>query len=198
MLDLSTLPADAPLKIIIGAGQQHYPGWVATQREQLDLLDPAGWAASLGARRADALLCEHVWEHLTEEQGREAARTCFAFLRPGGTLRVAVPDGNFPNAEYQRMAQVGGPGPADHPAADHKIVYEYRRFADVFASAGFVVDLLEYCDENGRFHYNQWDPADGAIYRSLRSDHRNQNGQWGFVSLILDAHKPLGALSAQG
>ena len=190
MLDLNHIPANAPLKIIIGAGQQAYPGWIATQREQLDLLNRDDWAASLGLRRADALLCEHVWEHLTEEQGRAAARTCFEFLRPGGYLRVAVPDGNFPNAEYQRMAQVGGPGPADHPAADHKIVYEYRRFSRVFASAGFVVDLLEYCDERGRFHYNHWNPEAGPIYRSLRSDHRNQGGQLGFVSLILDAHKP--------
>lgn len=193
MLDISTIPADQPLRIIIGAGQQAYPGWLATQREQLDLLRRSDWAASLGLRRADALLCEHVWEHLTEQQGREAARICFEFLRPGGYLRVAVPDAFFPDAEYQRMAQVGGPGPADHPAADHKIVYDYRRFGQIFADAGFEADLLEYCDERGRFHYNQWDPAGGPIYRSLLSDHRNRDGRLGFVSLILDAHKPAGA-----
>jgi predicted SAM-dependent methyltransferase len=50
---------------------------------------------------------------------------------------------------------------------------------------------LEYCDEHGRFHYNQWLPADGPIYRSLLSDHRNRDGKLGFVSLIIDAHKPL-------
>ena len=89
------------------------------------------------------------------------------------------------------MVQVGGPGPHDHPAADHKIVYEYRRFTDVFTRAGFAVDLLEYCDEHGRFHYHQWSPAQGPIYRSLLSDHRNRNRKLGFVSLIIDAHKPV-------
>ncbi len=183
-------PEDAPLKIILGAGEQRYPGWIATQQAQLDLLRPATWEAALGERRVDALLCEHVWEHLTEAEGRAAAALCFRFLKPGGTLRCAVPDANFPDPAYQAMVQVGGPGPLDHPAADHKIVYDYRLFADVFARAGFTVELLEYCDEQGRFHYHPWSPADGPIYRSLLTDHRNREGKVGFVSLILDAKKP--------
>lgn len=190
MLDLSTIPVDRPLKLILGAGDQRYEGWIATQKENLDLLQYEDWATSFGDRRADALLCEHVWEHLTEREGRRSAAICYAFLKPGGYLRCAVPDANFPNEEYQRGVQVGGPGPADHPAADHKIVYDYRRFVDVFRSAGFEVDLLEFCDERGRFHYNQWDPDDGPIYRSLRSDHRNRGPKLGFVSLIIDAKKP--------
>jgi len=102
-----------------------------------------------------------------------------------------VPDGNFPDEEYQRTVQVGGPGPADHPAASHKVVYECRRLREVFQTAGFEVDLLEYCDDRGRFHYNQWNPADGPIHRSLLSDLRNQEGSIRFVSLILDARKPV-------
>lgn len=191
MLDLSAIPLDQPLKIIIGAGVQRYEGWIATQKDDLDLLQSEDWALCFGERRVDALLCEHVWEHLTENEGRQAARICYDFLKPDGYLRCAVPDANFPDEEYQRMVQVGGPGPADHPAADHKIVYDYLRFVDVFRSAGFDVDLLEYCDESGRFHYNQWNPDDGPIYRSLRSDHRNRGPIPGFISLIVDARKPL-------
>ena len=187
MLNISHIPVGQPLKIILGAGQQTYPGWIPTQKEQLNLLCRDDWVGGFGNRRIDALLCEHVWEHLTEEEGRFAARLCYEFLKPGGYLRCAVPDRNFRNEDYQRMAQIGGPGPKDHLAADHKIVYDYRLFCDVFQRAGFTVDLLEYCDELGRFHFNYWDPADGFIYRSLRSDHRNQDGKLGFVSLILDA-----------
>ncbi len=184
-------PGAAPLRVIIGAENQRWEGWLPTQREDLDLLDRRTWAAWFGDRRADALLCEHVWEHLSEEEGRAAARLCFEYLKPGGFLRCAVPDVNFPDAEYQRTVQVGGPGPADHPAADHRVVYDHRRLADVFRSAGFEVELLEYCDENGRFHYHGWDVATGPIYRSLLLDHRNREGRLGFVSLILDARKPL-------
>src|SRR4051812_6085885 len=72
VIDIGHIPAAQPLRIIIGAGQQSYPGWLATQKEQLDLLRREDWDASFGARPIDALLCEHVWEHLTEQQGREA------------------------------------------------------------------------------------------------------------------------------
>ncbi|WP_234009003.1 hypothetical protein [Deinococcus sp. NW-56] len=89
--------------------------------------------------------------------------------------------------------QVGGPGPADHPAADHKVVYAYRRLSAVFRDAGFEVRLLEYCDDSGRFHAHDWDVTTGPIYRSRRLDHRNREGHLGFVSLILDAVRPLPA-----
>jgi len=195
MIDIGHIPPEQPLRVIIGAGPQSYPGWIATQKEQLDLLRREDWQTSFAERPIDALLCEHVWEHLTELQGRAAALICFEFLKPGGYLRCAVPDANFPEPEYQRTVQVGGPGPRDHPAADHQVVYDYQRLADIFRSAGFEVDLLEYCDASGRFHYNQWDPDAGLIYRSLRFDHRNQQGKLGSVSLILDARKPAAAKS---
>ena len=190
MIDISSISSDQPVRIIIGAGDQRWPGWIPTQKEDLDLLNPDDGKSCFKYRPADAFLCEHIWEHLTGPQGRMAAKNCFQWLKPGGYLRCAVPDGNFPDREYQLSARVGGPGPKDHPAADHKIVYDYLLFSDVFAQAGFDVDLLEYCDEQGRFHYNQWSPNNGPIYRSLRSDHRNQGTDIKSVSLILDAIKP--------
>lgn len=190
MLDTSQHPPNKPLRVIIGAGEQDYAGWIATGKDQLDLLCGDDWTNSFAERRADAFLAEHVWEHLTETEGRKAAEHCFTSLKPGGYLRCAVPDGNFPDPDYQQLVQVGGPGPSDHPAADHKILYDYKLFSDVFKAAGFDVDLLEYCDERGRFHYNQWDPREGPIYRSLLQDHRNKKGELQFVSLIVDAKKP--------
>lgn len=184
------IPTSGPLRVLIGAGDQRWDGWIPTGRGDLDLLDPTTWAAWFGERRADVLLCEHVWEHLTEEEGRAAARLCFGYLKPGGFLRVAVPDANFPNPEYQNAVQVGGPGPANHPAADHKVVYDHRRLSAVFRDAGFGVRLLEYCDDSGRFHAHDWDVETGPIYRSRRLDHRNREGHLGFVSLILDAVRP--------
>lgn len=190
MLDLSVHKLNDKLKIIIGAGDQRYEGWIPTQKEELDLKSEVDWRESFGLVKADNFLCEHVWEHLTLDEGRCAAKYVFDALKPGGLLRVSVPDANFPNEEYQRTVQVGGPGPADHPAADHKIVYDYKLFASVFAGAGFQVELLEYCDETGKFHFAHWHPSDGPLYRTLRFDHRNKDGNLGFASLVLDARKP--------
>ena len=50
----------------------------------------------------DAILAEHVWEHLAEEEGLAAAKCCYRYLRPGGYLRVAVPDGFHPDANFTR------------------------------------------------------------------------------------------------
>jgi predicted SAM-dependent methyltransferase len=106
MIDIKNIAAHQPLRIIIGAGDQQWPGWIATQKEQLDLLcKPENWRAIVfHARPADAFLCEHVWEHLTETEGRAAA-LCFKWLKPGGYLRCAVPDGNFPDPDYQMTGQ---------------------------------------------------------------------------------------------
>jgi predicted SAM-dependent methyltransferase len=178
------------LKVILGAGTTAYDGWIATQVSDLDIVDPTAWQC-YSSNSIDALLAEHVWEHLTFDQGLQAAVNCYQYLKPGGYLRCAVPDGYFRNAWYQQMVQVGGPGALDHPAASHQIVYTYQQLQEVFTKAGFEVSLLEYCDEDGDFHYNYWNPADGMIGRSYRYDTRNSQAGLGMVSIIIDAKKPL-------
>ena len=88
------------------------------------------------------------------------------------------------------MVRIGGNGDPAHPAFTHKIVYDYHTFAQVFIQAGFDVELLEWCDEEGNFHYKDWHEKDGRIGRSLRFDTRNTEKGLGMVSIILDARKP--------
>ncbi len=180
------------LKVVISAGDytNNNATWLQTQETELNLLNQADWEEKFHTNALEAILAEHVWEHLTYKEGVHAAKICFKFLKDGGYVRCAVPDGFFPNEEYQKGVQIGGPGPKDHPAASHKIVHNYKTLTSMFEEAGFKVSLLEFCDENGDFHYNEWDESKGFIYRSKRFDHRNQNGELGFVSLIVDAIKP--------
>ncbi|MBQ8586461.1 MAG: hypothetical protein IJ453_00030 [Oscillospiraceae bacterium] len=179
------------MKVILGAGRTVLPGWVSTQEAELNLLNIADFQRLFSREKPTAFLAEHVWEHMSYEEGCQAAKNCFDFLAEGGYLRVAVPDGNFRNEWYQNMVKVGGNGDPTHPAYTHKIVYDYRRFAEVFLQAGFEVELLEWCDEEGQFHYRAWNEADGRIGRSLRFDTRNRDGKLGMVSIILDAKKPV-------
>jgi predicted SAM-dependent methyltransferase len=179
------------IRVVVGAGGiNNNEGWIHTQEEELNLLNKDHWNRRFSPESISAILAEHVWEHLTYEEGVQAAENCYEFLKPGGYIRCAVPDALFPNEEYQNTVKIGGPGPKDHPAASHKIVHSYKTLKAMFETAGFQVQLLEYCDENGEFHYNHWDERKGFIYRSKRFDHRNQNGRLGFVSLIVDAIKP--------
>lgn len=175
------------MKVIIGAGEQRWDGWIATQKDEIDLLDEGSWVRYFGETKANAFLCEHVFEHLTFNEAIEAARIIKNYLHTDGYIRLAVPDGNFQDEEYQNIIKVGGPGPPDHPAADHKFVYNHRSLTEVFKRAGFRTSLLEYHDENGDFVSNEWNIKDGPVYRSSKMDPRNRGRKIQFPSLIMDA-----------
>lgn len=182
------LASHSPVKIVIGSSGWHDPGWTPTDIEFLNLLKPEDWNRFFRPDSVDAILAEHVWEHLTQEEARVAARTCFTYLKPGGYLRVAVPDGLHPNPEYLEWVRVGGASPGQL-ANDHKVLYTYRALRDVFESSGFKVELYEYFDETGRFNYHDWEEKAGTIRRSKRFDPRNKNGSLTFTSIVLDAVK---------
>jgi predicted SAM-dependent methyltransferase len=176
-------------RIVIGSSGWHDAGWVPTDREFLDLLRPADWQRFFQPRSIDAMLAEHVWEHLTEAEALAAARTCHEYLKPGGYLRIAVPDGLHPDPTYHEWVKVGGASPGQK-ANDHKVLYTYRTVREVFERSGFRVSLYEYFDEAGTFHCHEWEETAGKIRRSKRFDPRNAGGALGFTSIILDAVKP--------
>jgi len=107
MIKFNAKEITEPIRIIIGASSQTYPGWIQTQEEELNLLARTDWESSFKSRRIKAILAEHVWEHLTYEEGVEAARICYEFLEPQGYIRCAVPDAFFQNEWYQNIVKVG-------------------------------------------------------------------------------------------
>jgi len=177
----------APLQIVVGSGSIYDKGWIPTDVDYLDLTNDEHWRRIFVENSVDAILAEHVWEHLTPAQAQMAAGNCYKYLKPGGYLRVAVPDGFHPKAEYIDAVKVGGSGPG---ADDHKVLYNHESFRALFASVGFEVELLEYFDAAGQFHAVEWDAERGMVHRSKRFDRRNQGGELGYTSVILDARKP--------
>jgi predicted SAM-dependent methyltransferase len=176
----------SPLRLVIGASGFYDRGWIDTDVGYLNLLNSKHWATHFHRNSIDAILAEHVWEHLTFDEGLEAAKRCFEYLRPGGYLRVAVPDGFHPNQDYIEYVKPGGSGSG---AGGHKVLYNHRTFTEVFEKAGFRVVRLEYFDSEGEFHYADWNPQEGKIHRSRRFDERNKDGRLNYTSLILDACK---------
>jgi predicted SAM-dependent methyltransferase len=175
-------------RVVIGASGVFAPDWIPTDAQQLDLLRPETWAKYFRPESIDALLAEHVWEHLSLEEGRRAAATCYRYLRPGAYIRVAVPDGLHPDEAYREHIKPGGVGGGE--IGGHKVAYTYRQLQEVFESAGFETELLEYHDEQGLPHVRAWDANAGMIHRSVRFDER------GLVSIVLDARKPAAIPSA--
>jgi predicted SAM-dependent methyltransferase len=194
--------ARSPIRISLGSGGIVQPGWIATHQSELDLLDPRHWHSVFapdrsrwrrlwpwGARPllADAYFAEHVWEHLSAEDGVRALKQLSAFLRPGGHVRLAVPDGLHPDPHYREHVRPGGSGPG---ADDHKVLYTCAALSEAMRSAGFEPRPLEYWDEEGTFHRTEWNPDDGMVRRSLLHDPRNADGQPHYTSLIVDGIKP--------
>jgi predicted SAM-dependent methyltransferase len=174
-------------KIVLGASTTKYNGWVSTDRDSLNVANQNDFFRYWNLQSRLVFLSEHVWEHLSAEEVNQANVNCFNFLKSGGHLRIAVPDGFHPDAEYIKAVKPGGHGAG---ADDHKFLYSYKSLSESLRKVGFKVRLLEYWDEDGQFYFQEWDSKDGHIVRSKRFDPRNQNGNLTYTSLIVDAIKP--------
>jgi len=172
-------------KIIIGAGNTSYSGWISTNKEHFDVTNKDHFHRYWKKNSRTAFLAEHVWEHLDYEEAVCAASLCYTYLKPGGRLRIAVPDGYHPDPEYIENVRPGGTGPEDH-----KILYNYESLSQLLSDVGFRIEQLEYWDEHSNFHRVDWSMEDGHILRSQRYDPRNQDGNLVYTSLIIDAIKP--------
>lgn len=184
---------NAPVKKLnIGAGpdgvSEVYKEWVSVDIDVLDITVEQEWKNLIGNECfLNNILAEHVWEHLTTENTLKANKNCFKYLKKGGKLRIAVPDGNKPDKEYIDAVKPNGSGLGSD---DHKILYDYKTMKDQLEMVGFKVALIEYWDESGTFHSEKWEINDGFIKRSKEFDKRNKEEKLVYTSLIVDAIKP--------
>ncbi len=174
-------------RVILGGSPIDHPGWLTTGITSLNVLRHEDFARFWREGTRRAFLAEHVWEHLDADEAAVANRNCYRFLRPGGRLRIAVPDGLHPDAGYIEKVRPGGSGDGSD---DHKQLYDYRTISRPLEECGFRVELLEYWDEKGEFHQGEWQPEEGPVSRSAGNDPRNRDGNLNYTSLIVDAVRP--------
>lgn len=169
---------------MLGAGRATQEGFLTTDKDTLNMLDRSSFKRHCKAGEVEIFLAEHVFEHLTYEDGIIAAANCRKFLKRGGRLRIAVPDGFHKSERYINRVKPGGYG---MKSWDHKILFTHLTLSKLLRKAGFLaVELLEWWDESHKFHHKDWDPALGIIHRSL--NFRSNNPEW-YSSLIVDAIK---------
>ena len=176
-----------PLKIVIGSSGIYQKNWIPSEAHFLNLLEESTWKKYFDINQISNMLAEHVWEHLTLEEGKIAAAMCFKYMKKGGRLRVAVPDGFHKDPQYIDYVKPGGYGAG---ADDHKVLYNFKTFSSIFEECGFKTELLEYFDEKNNFHAKNWNIDDGFVHRSIKHDERNISGEPVYTSLIIDAIKP--------
>lgn len=83
-----------PLKLHLGCGGQPKDGWI-----NIDCVgDPVelAWNLAHGIPfsdgSVDAIFNEHLFEHISLRDGEKLMDECFRVLKPGGILRIGVPD----------------------------------------------------------------------------------------------------------
>lgn len=175
-----------PLKIILGSAGIDQDGWISTDINTLNILNKDDWLRYFKPNSIDALLAEHVWEHFTYDDAVKGAENCFFFLKKGGYIRIAVPDGFHPHSAYIEAVKPMGFG---FGADDHKVLYNYKSISAIFMRIGFKVEYLEYFNEDKQFCSKEWDARMGLIKRSKLYDDRNNDNQLKYTSIIIDAWK---------
>lgn len=186
--------ADSP-RVVVGSGGLELPGWACTDRRQLDVTRPEHFARLWMPASRTHFFAEHVWEHLDPGAAAAGARNCRDFLRPGGRLRLAVPDGLHPDPAYRKWVDVGGVGPGSE---DHRILHDVGSLTTLLEDAGFRVVPLEWWDGAGRFHRRAWDDDDGPVRRCPAKDAWRRPGIRAYTSLIVDAFRPGGGVAGAG
>lgn len=160
------------MKIIVGASPNyHIPqeGWLSLKQSDLDITDAQNWRRLFAPASLDAILAEHVFEHLEPCGAVKAAGLCYQYLKRGGYLRIAVPDGLHTQAPYIEWVRPQGTGEKflsyfrTRAEVEHKILFNYQTLARLLRSVGFRVRLLEWFDERGQFHKQAWRSVDGDI-----------------------------------
>ena len=187
-----------PTKIIVGSGRTFQQGWLSLQHSDLDIRSRRGWQNRFSLNSLDAVLCEHVLEHLDMREAEMTANNIWEFIRCGGRWRIAVPDGFHPHPNYLNWVAPNSTGERflkifRHPSEpDHKLLWNYQALVSFLSGHGFKVVLLEYFDGRGVFHRSNWNEADGRIWRRAGSGWSNFLSTFvnaPYTSLIADAIK---------
>jgi len=172
------------IKINLGAGLTSYEHWISVEFTELDASNGKDWERYFVPDSISNVLAEHVWEHMTDAQGLEAARLVNKYLKKSGCFRVAVPDRNHPSPDYYDDCK------PDPFILGHKVFYDRDQLVDLLQSAGFTqVTPVEWWDAAGHFNERPWDDGRGHVNRSAHHDPLNVGGSLTYTSLIVDAVK---------
>lgn len=166
------MPDASELKLNIGCGISGIPGWVNIDNSPTILLSrlPLGrwifrtpdWPRDV--RRADVrkripfsdasvsyIYSSHTFEHFSYEEALAVAKECFRVLKPGGILRIVVPDLGMmvrdyladtanPNASHRfigRLLLTSGVRDVLHSGAHHKQMFDAASLVHLQREAGF-------------------------------------------------------------
>ena len=173
MSALSQAAANIELKVNIGSGLSGAAGWYNIDNSPTILVSrlPLGsrlfrlpaWPRDVhrhdvkkglpfADQSASFIYSSHTFEHFTWEESLAVAKECFRVLRPGGLLRIVVPDLGLIVREYLqdsdplashrflgRLSLRHTVHDLIHPGANHSQMFDERSLIHLLQRAGFAM-----------------------------------------------------------
>jgi predicted SAM-dependent methyltransferase len=131
----------------------------------------------------DRVLSEHMLEHIRSRFAGGIFSEIVRLLRPGGTCRIAVPDGNCPGYREYESRQTG------QNALRHPALWNVGGLMEVMYGVGFdTVVPQQWFDAQGGYHHHPLDLSLGFIKRTLEQQYRT-NTSVRYTTLVVDARK---------
>ena len=113
---MPAIPRTGPLLVNIGCGAVFHPDWVNLDVTPSDAA-VRRWDARSGLpfddRGVDACYASHVLEHLSKVEASRLLEECLRILRPGGVVRLVVPDLEGIARHYLRLLDAAEGGSVD-------------------------------------------------------------------------------------
>lgn len=122
------------LRINLGSGGRPLPGWVnvdIVRAPRVDVIWDLRRPLPFREGSAEAILAEHVVEHLELDEAEALIRDCYRILEPSGVLRLSTPD-----AEKYLRSYVEDDGFLHSPEFSHPVELPLDRVNEMFREDG--------------------------------------------------------------
>jgi predicted SAM-dependent methyltransferase len=177
------------MKLHLGCGKRYIPGFVHVDAIDYSHVDHVATIDNLSFipdNSVDLIYNCHVLEHFKRRDVGRVLKEWARVLKPGGTLRISVPDFAKLCEVYQRYGKldlvVGALfGRQDYLYNIHYNVFDYAALADALSQAGFV-DVRSY-------DWRQTEHADVDDYSQAYIPHMDKEHGI-LISLNVESSKP--------